>query len=152
MQSAYDEGMAGQDETSVEVATRLFDLLTDTLERRTRELSIGGSSTLFSLWRWGPRRATSLAALEGVNQPAMTALIGSLERSGMVERRPDPADGRASLIAITDSGAAYMQERVREHVHMLAVGIDAMSERRRSELFSATDALVELAERLRVDD
>mgnify|MGYP002653774019 FL=1 len=82
----------------------------------------------------------------------MTALIGSLERSGMVERRPDPADGRASLIAITDSGAAYMQERVREHVHMLAVGIDAMSERRRSELFSATDALVELAERLRVDD
>ena len=48
MQSAYDEGMAGQDETSVEVATRLFDLLTDTLERRTRELSIGGSSTLFS--------------------------------------------------------------------------------------------------------
>ena len=81
----------------------------------------------------------------------MTALIASLERSGMVERRPDPADGRASLIAITDSGTAYIEERVREHVEALAVGIDGMSERRRSELFSATDALAELADRLRAD-
>ena len=43
-------------EPTAEAAAALFDLLTHTLERRTRELSIGGAATLFTLWRSGPRR------------------------------------------------------------------------------------------------
>ena len=34
----------------------------------------------------------------------MSELIDDLQRLGIVERRPDPSDGRAKLICLTDAG------------------------------------------------
>ncbi|MGV9481466.1 MarR family winged helix-turn-helix transcriptional regulator [Gordonia aichiensis] len=133
---------------TVELAAALFDLLTHTLERRPRELSIGGTATLFTLWRGGPRRATTLAAIEGVTPPTMTALITSLERDGLVERRVDPDDGRASLVALTESGKAYIEARREAHIAQLVAGIDDLPPALRSELTSAADAVAVLAHRL----
>jgi hypothetical protein len=39
----------------------------------------------------GPRRSSDLAAIEGVTQPSVTALVTSLERAGLVERRSGAA-------------------------------------------------------------
>jgi DNA-binding MarR family transcriptional regulator len=36
--------------------------------------------------------------------PAMSELVDDLQRLGIVERRPDPTDGRAKLICLTDAG------------------------------------------------
>ena len=36
--------------------------------------------------------------------PAMSELVDDLQRLGIVERRPDPRDGRAKLICLTDAG------------------------------------------------
>lgn len=135
-------------EPTAEAAAALFDLLTHTLERRTRELSIGGAATLFTLWRSGPRRATTLATIEGVTAPTMTALITSLERDGLVERRADPADGRASVVAITESGSAYIEARRDAHIAELTAGIDELPQPLKTELVSAADALAALAQRL----
>jgi DNA-binding MarR family transcriptional regulator len=76
-------------------------------------MSLTSLSTMATLERTGPRRVTDLAFTQGVTQPAMTAVIRSLERSGLVERRDDPADGRVALIAITASGIDVLQERRR---------------------------------------
>ncbi|MFD0891191.1 MarR family winged helix-turn-helix transcriptional regulator, partial [Streptosporangium algeriense] len=43
----------------------------------------------------GPMRLSELKASEQVTQPAITQLVTRLERDGLVERRPDPTDGRA---------------------------------------------------------
>jgi DNA-binding MarR family transcriptional regulator len=56
-------------------------------------------------------RVTDLAQLEGVTQPAATALVNGLVEQGWVVRTADPTDGRASLITITDAG------RQRLHAH-----------------------------------
>ena len=60
-----------------------------------RELSMTTLSTLATLERFGPRRLTELATLEGVTQPAMTQIVSRLERDGLAERRGEPTDGRA---------------------------------------------------------
>lgn len=52
----------------------------------------------------GPKRQLDLAAQLGVDRTVMTYLLDDLEKAGLVQRRPDPADRRARLIAPTDEG------------------------------------------------
>src|SRR5262245_58545140 len=52
----------------------------------------------------GPRRQLSLAQELGIDRTVMTYLLDDLEAAGLVERRADPADRRARLIAVTDNG------------------------------------------------
>ena len=40
---------------------------------------------------------------------AMSELVDDLQRLGIVERRPDPRDGRAKLICLTDAGWEAMR-------------------------------------------
>lgn len=49
-------------------------------------------------------RLTELAAHARMTLPAMSELVDDLQRIGFVERRPDPSDGRAKLICLTDAG------------------------------------------------
>jgi DNA-binding MarR family transcriptional regulator len=41
--------------------------------------------------------------------PAMSELVDDLQRIGIVERRPDPSDGRAKLICLTNPGWEAMR-------------------------------------------
>ena len=60
-----------------------------------RQMSLTAASTLSALERRGPHRISELAALQGVAQPSMTVLVGSLEQAGLVARRPDPRDRKS---------------------------------------------------------
>jgi DNA-binding MarR family transcriptional regulator len=54
-------------------------------------------------------RLTELASLARMTLPAMSELVDDLQRLGIVERRPDPSDGRAKLICLTDAGWEAMR-------------------------------------------
>lgn len=82
--------------------------------RRTRsatDVSATALSLLDRLDAGGGLRVTELAALEGVSQPAATALVNRLETRGWAIRHADPDDGRASRVVITGPG----RERLRQH-------------------------------------
>jgi DNA-binding MarR family transcriptional regulator len=49
----------------------------------------------------GPKRQLDLAAQLGVDRTVMTYLLDDLEKAGLVQRQPDPADRRARLIVPT---------------------------------------------------
>jgi DNA-binding MarR family transcriptional regulator len=49
-------------------------------------------------------RLTDLAAQARMTLAAMSELVDDLQRLGVVERRPDPSDGRAKLICLTEAG------------------------------------------------
>jgi DNA-binding MarR family transcriptional regulator len=95
------------------VATALHGLISAGVRRTPRDTSLTSLSTLATLDRTGPRRITDLAVIEGVTQPSMTVLVRSLERSGLVERRGDPADKRVALIAMTVKGTELLRARRR---------------------------------------
>ncbi|MFD7291410.1 MULTISPECIES: MarR family transcriptional regulator [unclassified Streptomyces] len=59
------------------------------------------------------QRATELAAYFGVGKATISRQLRALEELGLVTREPDPADGRASLVRITDEGRARFR-RVRD--------------------------------------
>ncbi len=52
----------------------------------------------------GGTRLTTLAARAGMTKQAMGQLVDECERLGVVERRPDPSDRRARIIAFTRRG------------------------------------------------
>ncbi len=51
-----------------------------------------------------PQRVGALAMEFDVTQPTISDALGALETKGLVERRPDPTDGRASIIDLTTEG------------------------------------------------
>lgn len=42
-----------------------------------------------------------LVEIAEIEQPTMAATLSRMERDGLITRRPDPADGRSALIALT---------------------------------------------------
>jgi DNA-binding MarR family transcriptional regulator len=61
----------------------------------------------------GEQRCSALAGHLGVDVSVASRQVSALERAGYVERRPDPVDGRASLIRLSPAGAAALA-RTRE--------------------------------------
>ncbi|CAA9291971.1 MAG: hypothetical protein AVDCRST_MAG41-4440 [uncultured Corynebacteriales bacterium] len=60
----------------------------------------------------GPCRPGALAELSHADPSTISRQVAELVRRGLVERQPDPADGRASLLAVTEAGREVC-ERVR---------------------------------------
>jgi DNA-binding MarR family transcriptional regulator len=95
-----------------ELLDQAMDLTARFLSDRA-ELSASAAYVMNRVCREGPIRLTTLAAKEGVSQPSMTQLVQRLERLGVVTRLPDPDDGRAALIGITEHGRKLLDDRKR---------------------------------------
>jgi DNA-binding MarR family transcriptional regulator len=124
----------------------LYGLVSAAVRRGPREMSLTSLSTLATLDRSGPRRVTDLAFIEGVAQPSMTTLVSVLERSGLVERRGDPADKRVALVAVTPAGAALLRSRRRAGAEALEQLIDKLPPDEAAALAAAVPALRHLRE------
>jgi DNA-binding MarR family transcriptional regulator len=78
------------------------------LNRRLREQSDGGDltsaqkSVLLRLERDGPATGSALARAEAMRPQSMGAIIAALEAAGYVAGAPDAADGRQTIISLTD--------------------------------------------------
>jgi DNA-binding MarR family transcriptional regulator len=131
---------------SMAIGKTLHGLYSAALRRSPREMSLTALSTLATLDRSGSRRITDLAAVEGVTQPSMTALVSALERSEFVERHTDPTDKRVVLVAITGSGSRYVRARRRAGAEGFALLIDKLPANDREALAAASTALKHLME------
>ena len=64
-------------------------------------------STLVPLFEEDGLRIGELARRASLSKQTLTDMVRRLERDGLVERRPDPSDARASLIFLTDRSRAF---------------------------------------------
>ena len=130
----------------ITVAEALYRLVSVAVRQQPREISLTSASTLATVERTGPRRITDLAAIEGVTQPSMTALVTVLERAGLVERRQDPRDQRVVLVALTAAGTDYLRSRRRAGAEAFARLIDKLPPDETAILLAAAPALQHLNE------
>ncbi|MET7620058.1 MarR family transcriptional regulator [Streptomyces sp. NPDC005408] len=77
------------------------------------ELEPAAYGLLVRLEEAGQQRATELAAYFGVGKATMSRQLRALDELGLVAREPDPADGRASLVRLTEEGQVRFR-RVRD--------------------------------------
>jgi DNA-binding MarR family transcriptional regulator len=99
--------------------------LTDHLSRKMEQtflrhgLNQPSFDMLAALRRSGPPYAlspTDLLASMMVTSGTMTNRIDRLVQAGLVERRPNPEDGRSALVALTEEGFARAEAVVADHV------------------------------------
>lgn len=75
------------------------------------ELTLPESAALARLDRGGPSTAGALARLEQISPQSMGSTLAGLEARGLVERRPDPGDGRRIVLSLTAAGQAMLRDR-----------------------------------------
>jgi DNA-binding MarR family transcriptional regulator len=68
---------------------------------------------LKTLIHMGPSRSSALAAAIHSDPSTVSRQVAALVRDGLVERKADQEDGRASLLAVTPSGLALLEEQRR---------------------------------------
>lgn len=91
--------------------------------RQGEGLEWAGYMLLLQLCKEGPQRSSALAANACIDPSTVSRQVSQLVSLGLVERRADPDDGRASLLAATDQGQARHQavhdRRDRAFSHLL---------------------------------
>jgi DNA-binding MarR family transcriptional regulator len=110
------------------------------------KLSFTTLSVLHTLSRRGPMRLSELTVTEQLTQPAITQMITRLEHEGLVERQPDPGDGRAVLIHLTTHGTRIVKARRADRVAQLARFVEQLSPAEQRAIASALPALMRVAE------
>jgi DNA-binding MarR family transcriptional regulator len=58
---------------------------------------------------------SELAARLQITKQGVAQIVADMEVRGLVERRPDPDDGRARLVRLTDKGSRALREARRFH-------------------------------------
>lgn len=69
-------------------------------------LHVGQEMMLLHLWAEERLTLSDLAVCADLDLSTMSKAVGRMERAGLVERHPDPADERVVRISLTDHGRA----------------------------------------------
>ncbi|MFF0187773.1 MarR family winged helix-turn-helix transcriptional regulator [Streptomyces sp. NPDC005244] len=96
------------------------------LVRRVRQVPVGRGltmperSALSRLERSGPTTSSALAREAQITAQAMGATLGALRDRGLVERSPDPDDGRRVVLTVTDPGRQALRDKRNARTELLA--------------------------------
>jgi DNA-binding MarR family transcriptional regulator len=85
-------------------------------------------AALASIERHGPITPSDLADLERISRPTATRILRGLVAAGLVERRPDPADGRSVLVEIEEPGRRLLtrlRSRKNAYLSRRLAGLDS---------------------------
>ncbi len=104
-------------------------------------LSMARLRVLYQLVGGESVRMGELSQCVDVAPRTMTSTIDAMERDGLVERRPDPTDGRATVVSITDDGVRSYDEGMRLQARAVADLFDVLDADQRTALMEILDRL-----------
>jgi DNA-binding MarR family transcriptional regulator len=74
------------------------------------DLTPSQASVLLRLEKDGAATVSSLARAEGMRPQSMSAIVASLQATGLIQGAPDPSDGRQTLMSLTPKCLKWMKE------------------------------------------
>jgi DNA-binding MarR family transcriptional regulator len=138
--------MAGEDQQAVAALSEQVVRLTRASHAMRTQISARGSegidwaayTLLLQLVHDGPKRASALADAACIDPSTVSRQVGDLVRAGLVERQPDPEDGRASLLVATAAGHAVHAAKLDRRLRIFTKVLDGWS---RQDVDTLTDLL-----------
>jgi DNA-binding MarR family transcriptional regulator len=118
--------------------------------RATTEITPSQVSVLFRIEQSGPIRMGVLAHLEHITPASLSKVVDSLEALALVEREPDPLDGRVTLLKVSDAGRELISERQAESTLALEEALTKLTPSERAVVLRSLPTLEKLAEILLV--
>jgi DNA-binding MarR family transcriptional regulator len=89
----------------------------------------------------GPVTVGELAGRLGLTLPTVSGVLADLDRAGFIERHPDPADRRRTIVAITTAQAALIGEWLDGAARPIARVLDKLSPSEQEAFLKAMDLL-----------
>ncbi|MCR9128736.1 MAG: MarR family winged helix-turn-helix transcriptional regulator [Alphaproteobacteria bacterium] len=88
----------------IEIAARRLHRDADARLSAEAGVTASQAAVLFLLLRRGERRMGAIGEVLALGAPAVTGLVGRMEKAGLVSRRKDAADRRGALVDLTETG------------------------------------------------
>lgn len=104
---------------------------------RDQELTWTSFVTLWVLWVWGEIQTRHLADEVGVTRSTLSGVLNTLERRGLIARRPHESEGRLVLVSNTAKAETLMAELFPRFNAEESFVVSALSEDARRRLASA---------------
>ncbi|MEZ5094045.1 MarR family winged helix-turn-helix transcriptional regulator [Nocardioides sp.] len=108
--SQRDDLMGGLEGEFGVLLHRLRRVVADRARAVHPDLTGASYLLLGHLLEHGPMRSSCLVETFGVDKGAVSRQVRQLLDLGLVERRPDPEDGRAQLVAVSESAREALVE------------------------------------------
>ncbi|GAA5186882.1 MarR family transcriptional regulator [Rugosimonospora acidiphila] len=145
----------GKDLDPADVAASLLASVS-VLVRRVRQVPTGGGLTmperqaLSCLDRSGPTTSAALAREVQITAQAMGATLGALRDRGLIERHPDPIDGRRVMLRVTESGLRALKNKRNARTELIAQSLtrSAFTPTELEQLTAAAPLLERLAQNI----
>jgi DNA-binding MarR family transcriptional regulator len=101
-------------------------------------------SILVPLFEEDGLRMGELASRAGLSKQTMTTMVRLLERDGLVERRPDPSDGRASRVFLSERARDFRPVAEATLAELDRLVVKLLTVRGREEVRTALRVLADL--------
>lgn len=110
------------------------------------------TSALARIEQLGPLRLGALAEIEGTSAATMCRVVDGLEERRLIARVPDPHDGRASNLQLSDEGGALLNELRARSTEVLRRALAELSASERSTVIETIAVLERLSDLLNSGD
>jgi DNA-binding MarR family transcriptional regulator len=116
---------------------------------RAGVISLGQTGVLRQLTKAGPITPGEVADRLVAQPQSLSRTFAALEEQGWIRRRPDPDDGRQSLLEITPAGSEVLAAEMRPREIWLAGALKQLTDAERDFLVVAAGLLERLSEEAR---
>lgn len=130
MDESYDRETSGG-----YVTNRAARAFIRALDRRLLNGSAGQMPVFLALVDGAAYTQTELARIASVEQPTMANTLARMERDGLIERTPDPADRRSSLVSLNKLGRKRAAEAMEAALAVNEVAFARLSAAERKTFF-----------------
>lgn len=134
--------MSSEARTLADELGALFGHLLRVLDHDDVSLTATQRGILSGLFEAGPLRLGALADLVGATDPTASRAVDGLVAARFAERRPDPDDRRAVIVAATQAGIDRVEQRRRATARELERALAGMSAADRKRLLALIERLV----------
>ncbi len=131
----------------ISLAARGFSRLS---EARLKPLGfgVGYIPALIALKNGQAKSQRDLARVVRIEQPSMAQMMARMERDGLIRRTPDPADGRSSRIALTNTALAHLPDACTALFQGNRDALDGFSDEEAAQLVALLDRLIANLDRI----
>jgi len=118
----------------------IYDL--ESTVHRPRGLTWPGFRVIFALWLAGPMEAKTTAEISGMSRAALSALLNTLERDGLIVRARASHDRRALQLSLTEDGYGAILGGFRAHNLRESAWAESLEPEERTELVRLLNKLM----------
>jgi DNA-binding MarR family transcriptional regulator len=146
------DGQLGAVEEATDLRVALLRIQRQLRSKTASDITPSQSSALSRIEQAGPVRLGTLAELEGTTAATMSRVIDSLADRHLIERVPDPLDGRASLVRLSPQGGALLHELRARYTEVLRGAMAELTHEEQRVLRRAVPVLERLSDLLQSGD